>query len=127
MRLQQGFSLTEWLLAFLILNLLIFGGAEIQTRILQQVQNATQRTLAVAAATDLLHRQQLSPTIETVLADSPAGLFLPRFCLQQHSSQLELSVSWQLRGIKSDTGIVQDCGLQPARAGFQLNSYRRMP
>jgi Tfp pilus assembly protein PilX len=127
MRLQQGFSLTEWLLAFLILNLLIFGGAEIQTRILQQVQNTTQRTLAVAAATDLLHRQQLSLTIETVLPDSPAGLFLPRFCLQQYKSHLELSVSWQLRGIKSDTGIVQDCGLQPARAGFQLNSYRRMP
>ncbi|SEA98029.1 hypothetical protein [Alkalimonas amylolytica] len=71
MRLQQGISLLEVLLAVLLLKVSVLGALAGQLHARQIVTEATQRTQATAMAADWLNRMQASGHSFSQIAPSP--------------------------------------------------------
>lgn len=71
MRLQQGISLLEVLLAVLLLKVSVLGALAGQLHARQMVIEATQRTQAAAMAADWLNRMQASGHSFSQIAPSP--------------------------------------------------------
>lgn len=63
MRLQHGFSLVEVLVTLLVLKVGLLGILAAQTAALRQVQDATQRTLAVALSYGLLSELKVNHSL----------------------------------------------------------------
>lgn len=100
---SRAFTLPEVLFALLILQVLLLAAVGTHTKAIQLQLNAVQRTLAVAAATDLVHSLRLG--------EGPAGavsgiystdtVLAPVYCLPAnpcHSSVIRnyLLYHWQL-------------------------------
>ncbi|MDP4536851.1 hypothetical protein Q3O60_11670 [Alkalimonas collagenimarina] len=71
MRLQQGISLLEVLIAVLLLKVSVLGALSGQLYARQLVVEATQRTQATAMATDWLNRMQAAGSPDVVFSAQP--------------------------------------------------------
>uniref|UniRef100_A0A486XLI8 Type IV fimbrial biogenesis protein PilV n=1 Tax=Rheinheimera sp. BAL341 TaxID=1708203 RepID=A0A486XLI8_9GAMM len=68
MGLQHGFSLVEILVALLIVKIGLLGALAGQTLVLQQVQDATQRTLAVALTQGIVNELKANRHLSGLIA-----------------------------------------------------------
>jgi type IV pilus assembly protein PilV len=110
MRLQNGFSLVEVLVTLLILKVGLLGVLSAQTIALKQVQDALQRTQAVALATGLLNDMQTNHELAAVIGEqfTPSSELPPvTICNDaQHCSAEQLATN-QLAGWLDGANLVE--------------------
>ena len=106
MRLQHGFSLVEVLVTLLVLKVGLLGGLAAQTLALRQVNDATQRTHAVALSHALLSHVQANSALAELVSGqitstteiAPAPQCGPeQLCSAQQLAQGQLNQWWQTR------------------------------
>ncbi|MCC5826456.1 hypothetical protein [Alkalimonas sp.] len=139
MRLQQGISLLEVLLAVLLLKVSVLGALAGQLQARQIVTEATQRTQAAAMAADWVNRMQATgysfsqttpspecnndnPCPPESLAswlhqqwqqqwwESSGALAQGGYCSQQHAAGTEFVVYWHGRQLLTQTADNAACG-----------------
>lgn len=122
MRLQQGISLLEVLLAVLLLKVSVLGALAGQLHARQMVTEATQRTQAVAMAADWLNRMQASGTS---LSDSSP----PPHCTEATPCAPDtlsawLQQQWHQQWWQTNTALAQGgyC-TEPQASGAELVVY----
>lgn len=97
MRLQHGFSLVEVLVTLLIFKIGLLGALVSQTLAIRQVQDATQRTLAVALSNALLNdlraNQQLAALLGTRIGADAALPALPDCSATANCSTSEIAAA----------------------------------
>lgn len=99
MRLQHGFSLVEALVSLLILKLGLLGVLAGQTLAIKQVQDALQRTQAVALSntvvSELAANRALLPLLSEVTAftegSRPAACLPPASCSAEYINAIQLN------------------------------------
>lgn len=151
MRLQQGISLLEVLLAVLLLKVSVLGALAGQLQARQLVTEATQRTQAAAMAADWLNRVQASgynvPSVTPApecTANTPCppeslaswlhqqwelqwwqnsvALAQGGYCSQEHAAGAELVVFWYGRQLLAQTANESACGAAGGVMSFRLQA-----
>ena len=151
MRLQQGISLLEVLLAVLLLKISVLGALAGQLHARQMVVEATQRTQAAAMAADWLNRMQASGHSFSQVAPSPecnastpcppeslaswlhqqwqqqwwhgsAALAQGGYCSQQLDATTEFVVYWYGRQLLVQTSNDTACGSESGVMSLRLQA-----
>ncbi|MDP4529759.1 hypothetical protein Q3O59_12070 [Alkalimonas delamerensis] len=149
MRLQQGISLLEVLLAVLLLKVSVLGALAGQLHARQMVTEALQRTQAVAMAEDWLNRMQAAGASHAELSPFPecsASLPCPSetianwlhqqwhqqwwlgpnalaqggYCELLDDSSAELVLYWHSRSLLSESLSQNPCGQSGPKVALQL-------
>ena len=107
MRLQQGISLLEVLIAVLLLKVSVLGALSGQLYARQLVIEATQRTQATAMAADWLNRMQAAGSPNVALPSPPVADCLAASPCDPADAATWLHQQWQSQWFNSPFSLAQ--------------------
>jgi type IV pilus assembly protein PilV len=114
MRLQHGFSLVEVLITLLIIKIGLLGILAAQTLALRQVQDAIQRTKAVAFSSGLLSELQANQRLAALIGPQfnlQTELPAATECTAQTNCNTDQLAAWQLNRLQHDLQVALGANL----------------